>query len=211
MTTPRSTSLLLRCGILFAPALLTVAACRTAPFLWVDAVPKTMLAADTAAAIRPGDVIGVRVFNQEANSIDRTRVRDDGRISVPFLNDVEAAGLEPAELARRLEAKLKAFIVNPVVTVVVHERRPVRVSVLGQVTRPGVYDLDVSAGVLNALAAAGGMTPFAARDGLYVLRGGYWTDDPAPARIRFRADDLETGKVPASLFRMRPGDVLVVE
>lgn len=193
--------------------LATTTSCRTPQaFFWVESVPKTMLASDTSSDIHPGDVIGIRVWNQEANSVDRTRVRDDGRISVPFLNDVECAGMQPGELAKRLEVRLKAFIVNPVVTVLIHERRPTRVSVLGQVNRPGVYDLDTSAGVLHALAAAGGTTAFASPDGLYVLRTGYWADlDLAPARIRFRMRDLEAGKVPAALFRMRPGDLVVVE
>lgn len=193
--------------------LVPAAACKSGnSYFWVDAVPKSMLAADTSSDIHPGDVIGIRVWNQEANSVDRARVRDDGKISVPFLNDVDVAGQQPAALAKGIETKLKAFIVNPVVTVVIHERRPVRVSVLGQVNRPGVYDLDGSAGVLQALAAAGGTTAFASSNGIYVLRSAYWADaDPSPARIRFRYRDLRTGKAPASLFRLRPGDVVVVE
>ena len=154
----------------------------------------------------------MRVWNQEANSVDRARVRDDGRISLPFLNDVDVAGMEPAELAHRIEVKLKAFIVNPVVTVVIHERRPLRVSVIGQVVRAGSYELDAGAGVLSAIAAAGGLTPFAGTNRIYVLRSGYWADgDPAPARIRFRYDDLRRGKPPASIFRLRTGDFVVVE
>jgi polysaccharide export outer membrane protein len=194
-------------------ALSSAAACRHAdPFLWVDAVPKSMTAPEATYLIAPGDVIGVRVFNQEANSVERVRVREDGRISIPFLNDVEVAGMEPVDLARRLEVRLKEFIMAPVVTVVVHERRPLRVSVVGRVTRPGVYDLDRGAGVLHALAAAGGLTPFAPDDGVFVLRGGYWADgDPAPARIRFRYRDLAAGKAPGSAFSLRVGDVVVVE
>lgn len=200
-------------ALVAALALLGPTACKTTgTFMWVESVPKPMLAADLGSEIHPGDVIGIRVWNQDANSVDRARVRDDGRISVPFLNDVEVAGAQPAELAKRLEVKLKTFIVNPVVTVVIHERRPVRVSVVGQVVRPGVFDLDGSSGVLHAVAAAGGLTPFADSDGVYVLRSGYWADgDPSPARIRFRYADLRTGKAPASLFRLRPGDIVVVE
>lgn len=188
-------------------------ACRHGQdFIWVDQVPKSMNTPETTYQIASGDVIGIRVWNQEANSIDRTRVREDGKISLPFLNDVEVTGMEPAELARRLEVKLKAFIVNPVVTVVVHERRPLRVSVVGQIARPGVYDLDEGAGVVNALAAAGGLTPFAKGSAIYVLRNGYWADtEPGPARIRFRYDDLRRGKAPASTFRLRRGDIVVVE
>jgi polysaccharide export outer membrane protein len=168
--------------------------------------------ADAAYRIAPGDVIGVRVWNQEAMSIERARVREDGKISLPFLNDVEVAGMEPGELGRRLEVKLKAFIVNPVVTVLVQERQPLRVSVLGEVTRPGAYEMDKAAGVLQVLAAAGGLTPFAHDAGVYVLRPGYWADgNPAPARIRFRYSELRSGRSPAALFRLRPGDVVVVE
>jgi polysaccharide export outer membrane protein len=196
-----------------ALALAGLAACApSGSFLWVDAVPKGMIAPEATYAILPGDVIGVRVWNQEANSVDRARVREDGKISLPFLNDVDVAGTEPSDLARRLEVKLKAFIVNPVVTVVVQERRPPRVSVLGHVTKAGVYEMEPGAGVLHALAAAGGLDSFASQDGVYVLRSGYWADrGGAPARIRFRYRDLLNGTAPASTFHLRAGDIVVVE
>jgi polysaccharide export outer membrane protein len=189
-------------------------ACRHAKdYVWVTQLPVAKADGDEAAyRIAAGDVIGVRVWNQDSMSSDRVRVRDDGKISLPFLSDVEVVGMEPAELARRLEVKLKTFIVNPVVTVVMQERPPLRVSVMGQVTRPGVYDLEKDAGVLHALAAAGGLTPFADDDGLYVLRQGYWADGtPSPGRIRFRYSDLRRGVAPAAAFRLRAGDVVVVE
>lgn len=193
-------------------ALAGAAGCRHADeFIWVDAVPKGMNAPQPGYQIAPGDVIGVRVFNQEANSVDRVRVRPDGKISLPFLNDVDAAGVEPPDLARRIEVKLKAFLTTPVVTVTVHERAPLRVSVIGKVGRPGVYDLDHGAGVLHALAAAGGLTPFARDDGLFVLRNGYWADANVPVRIRFRYRDLEAGRLPGAVFLLRSGDVVIAE
>jgi polysaccharide export outer membrane protein len=196
-------------------ALLTIAAsaCRHTPdFMWIDDVPAQRSASDGAYVIKPGDVIGVRVFNQDANSVERTRVREDGKISLPFLNDVEVAGLEPGELAHRIQAKLKTFIVNPIVTVVVHERPPLKISVLGEVVRPGMYDLETGSGVLHALAAAGGLTPFAASDRVYVLRRGSPMDaNSGPSRIRFRYDDLRRGKARSSDFRLRAGDVVLVE
>lgn len=182
------------------------------PFMWVRDVPASMLATTGEYVIGPGDVIGVRVLGSEANSVERARVRDDGKISLPFLNDVDVAGTEPGDLARRLETKLKEYLVSPVVTVVVHERRPLRVSVIGKVARPGIYDLDRGSGVVQALAAAGGLTPFADESAVYVLRSGYWADgDPAPARIRFRYADLLAGRPPAALFQLRFSDVVVVE
>lgn len=213
MNGPNPSSLLPRAARLAALALLAAAAgCKTGAFVWVDAVPKTMLSADTTSDIHAGDVIGVRVWNQEANSVDHVRVRDDGRISMPFLNDVEVAGVEPQDLARRLEGKLKALIVNPVVTVVIHERRPTRVTVAGNVARPGIYDLEARSGVLSALATAGGPTPFASSDGIYVIRRGYYVDgDPAPGRIRFRYADLLHGVAAAANFQLRAGDTVVVE
>jgi polysaccharide export outer membrane protein len=182
-------------------------------FVWVDQLPRSTTAPDAGThQLQPGDLIGIRVFNQEANSIDRTRVREDGRISLPFLNDVEVAGLEPSGLARHLEAKLRTYIQNPVVTVVVHERRALRVSVVGQVTRTGAYDLDDGAGVVHALAAAGGLTPFAKDDRIFVLRSGNSaTGHSSTTRIRFRYADLRRGVDPAAAFRLRRGDIVVVE
>ena len=177
--------------------------------MWVDQFPRTP-PGDVTYQIAPGDVIGIQVWNHDANSVERTRVRDDGRISMPFLNDVEVAGRPPAALARSLETSLKEFLTNPVVTVVVHERRPVRVSVLGKVVRPGVYDLDPGSGVLHALAAAGDVTPFADQDRIFVLRNEGAGTGPG-ARIRFRYADLRAAKPPAATFALRVSDVVVVE
>lgn len=196
-----------------AVALVAVAACRTSTpdYIWVSSVPKTMITPDTSSTITAGDVISVRVWNQDQNSVDRARVREDGRISMPFLNDVEVAGEEPAVVARRLETRLKAFINNPSVTVIVHERRPLRISVVGKVARPGVFELDRGSGLLHAIAAAGGLTPYADENAIFVVRTGYWADSAAPARIRFKYDDLRTGRAPAASFVLRGSDVVVVE
>jgi len=198
-----------------ALAMGSIAGCAHRPstdFIWIDDVPKGTLSHESAYEIALGDLIGIRVWNLEANSVDRARVRMDGKISMPLLNDVEVAGLEPGVLARRLESKLKEFIQSPSVTVVVYERRPVRVSILGRVTRPGVYDLEDGAGIAQALASAGGLTPFADPDGVYVLRTGYWADgDPSAARIRFHYDDVRRGKAPSATFELRRGDVIVAE
>jgi polysaccharide export outer membrane protein len=145
-------------------------------------------------------------------SIDRARVREDGRISMPFLQDVDVAGQTPNELANRLQVKLKSLVVSPVVTVTLVERRPTRVSVVGEVAHPGQFDLDRGAGVLQALAAAGGLTAYAHRDRIFVLRYGYWADgNPEPARIRFEWSNLIRGRRPSSTFRLEPGDVVTVE
>jgi len=170
-----------------------------------------------AAALEPdfrvaaGDVLGVRVWNQEGMSVDRARVREDGRISMPFLQDVEVSGRTPTELARQIQGRLKDFVVNPVVTVTIEEARPLRVPVLGEVGRPGIYDLDREVGVLAAVAAAGGMTAFAHRDAIFVLRYRPRLGDPVPLRIRFQYAELARGAPRESGFRLKPGDLVVVE
>lgn len=163
------------------------------------------------ARVSAGDVVSVRVWNQEAMSVSRARVREDGRISVPFLQDVEVAGRTPAELSTLLKAKLAAFVVTPVITFSLDEVHPLRVPVTGEVARPGIYELDRRGGVLAALAAAGGFTEFAHRDAVHVLRYQLPLGERVPLRIRFSYQALARGERPAAAFRLRDGDVLVVE
>ena len=192
---------------------LALGACASrGEFLWVDQVKD--LAPPTESEeylIGAGDLLFVRVWNQEGIS-GRSRVRVDGKISFPFLNDVDAAGIPPQTLARRIQTRLKDYIVNPVVTVSVEEPRPSVVSVVGEVAKPGVYPIDRTSGVLQALAAAGGLTETADREGVFVLRKGYWADgSPSPVRIRFTLRALERAEGKAATFRLKPGDTVVVE
>jgi polysaccharide biosynthesis/export protein len=158
--------------------------------------------------VAPGDVLQVRVFQQEALSA-RVRVRTDGKVSLPMVNDVMAAGKTPSGLASELQLKFKDFINNPFVTVSLEESRPLLVSVLGEVTRAGVVTLEAGAGVLQALAASGGLNDFAHRDALFVLRK--VPGQAAPTRIRFTWDALARGEGQAARFTLLPGDVVVAE
>lgn len=184
--------------------LLLAAGCRgggLGEYVWVhdfsDPEPQ-----EPGYVIAPGDVILVRVYNQEGVS-GRLRVRSDGMISLPFLGDTQAAGFTPSTLATRIQVRLKEYIVSPIVTVSLEELRPFEVSVVGEVIRAGVYRLEPGAGVLPALAAAGGPNDFAARDRIFVLRAGH--------RIRFTFQALTQAQPRAAAFRLRPGDVVVVE
>ena len=135
-------------------------------------------------------------------------MRVDGKISLPFLNDVAAAGYTPVVLSKQLEGRLKDFINNPIVTISLEEVRPLSISVLGEVPRPGIYQLEAGGGVLQALAAAGGFTNFARQD-LFVVRVN--RDADKPQRIRFDYDVLARAEGKGPGFRLKAADVLIVE
>jgi polysaccharide biosynthesis/export protein len=156
-------------------------------------------------AIGVGDMLSIQVWDQPQIS-GRMRVRNDGRITLPLINDVTAAGKTPAKLAGDIEASLKSVVLVPKVTVVVEESKPLTISVFGEVGRPGSQPLDGSTGVAQALATAGGLTNFAHKDRVFVVR-----NTPKPVRIRFNYDDLLRQIGPGAVFKLRPGDVIVVE
>ena len=167
------------------------------------------LSSSNEYVINVGDVLSIQVWEQDKMS-GRMRVRSDGRISLPLLNDVDAAGKTPVKLALDLEASRRSVILNPMVTVVVAESKPptLNISVLGEVSKPGVQTLEPKAGVAQALAAAGGLTAFAHKDRIFVLRGGQQT---TPTRIRFTYDALTRNLGKAAQFRLETGDVVIVE
>jgi len=191
-------------------AVLPVAAgCAHRPagtFVWVNDVPSAALQ-DTPYVIGAGDLISVQVWNQERMS-GRSRVRADGRVSLPLIGDVMVAGQTVERTARVVESKLEEtkLVVAPRVTVTLEEPRQISVSVLGTVLRQGMYNLEPGAGMPEALAAAGGLTEFARKDRIFVVRR-----LPQPVRIRFRFDDITQASGRAAMFRILNGDVIVVE
>lgn len=191
--------------VMLAVALAT-SACggSSVKYTWVKDLPPT---GDFSSEyfISTGDVISVRVINQDSMST-KARVRNDGRVALPLLGDVEVRGKKPSSLRAELEARYKEFIVAPSVTVNVEEIAPVTVSVLGEVAHPGVVQMDGSGGVAQALAAAGGLTDYASRDRIFVVRAG-----GKPSRVRFTFDELAGGDPAAVHFLLRRGDVVVVE
>lgn len=190
-----------------AVATLTACASTGGPFVWAnDYVTKNPAAADSRYVIATGDLLAVQVFDNDKVST-RGRVRSDGRIAIPLINDMAVAGKTPTQVAADVEKALRdgRFILAPRVNVIVEEVPQVRVTVLGAVSRAGNYALDQGNGVAEALASAGGLTEFAKKDRIYVLR-----KLPTPVRIRFTFQAL-TSTGAASAFRLKQGDVVVVE
>jgi polysaccharide biosynthesis/export protein len=175
-------------------------------YVWVSELPREY-------AIRPGgdyligdgDTVNVRVFNQEALST-RAKVRSDGRLAMPALGDVEVRGKRPSALKAELEARLKDYVNAPSVTVTVEEFQPIVVAVLGEVAHPGSFPVDPRASVAHVLATAGGLTDYASRDRIFVIRTA-----PRPMRVRFTYAELAQGSPAAAGFAMHGGDLMVVE
>lgn len=173
-----------------------------APYVWARDLPPDQ--ASSQYVVNAGDLLSVRVYNQE-NLSTRTRVRTDGKIAVPLVGEVDVHGKPPDAISRDLEVKLKQFMLSPMVTVAVEETPPTAVTVLGQVAHPGIYTVDPASGVLQALAVAGGFNDYAGRGSIYLVRRS------PPQRIRFTFSDLDRADGSAAAFRIRAGDVVVVE
>lgn len=132
-------------------------------------------------------------------------VRPDGKISMPLLNDVPAAGLTPLQLAASITEKLKKYIADPRVTVVVTAMNSRRVFVTGEVLHTGPITLLPHMTVLQALSSAG-FTQFANVKGIYILR----TVNGQQQRIPFNYKDVVKGKHPEQNIELKAGDTIVV-
>lgn len=133
-------------------------------------------------------------------------VRPDGMITLPLLNDVRVVGLQPIELQQMLTERLKPFVSDPQVTVVVTAIKSRKVYLVGQVTKQGQYPLEGGETILQLLASAGGMGPFAKPDSIYILR----TESGKQVRIPFKYKKALQGHSVKEDVPLVPGDVVVV-
>ena len=156
------------------------------------------------------DVLEIAVWNNA--TLTRTvPVRPDGKISLPLLNDIQAAGLTALQLRERLTTALTEYMPSPSVSVIVREVHSFKVTVMGQVRTPGRYEVKDRASVLDALALAGGFTEFADRNGIVVLR----TDGGTTKRIKFHYASMASGdgkktKAEEQNICLHPGDIILV-
>jgi polysaccharide export outer membrane protein len=167
--------------------------------------------ADKAVTPPPGYVIGVddslaiRFWGDEKMSAEVT-VRPDGKVSVPLLNDVQAAGLTPEELGATLHKAALKFVEDPNVTVIVREIRSRRVFVIGQVGKTGPVQLNADMNVLQLLSAAGGLLEYADKENIIILR----TENGREKRLKFNFSDVVKGKNVAQNILLQPGDTIIV-
>jgi len=160
--------------------------------------------AATAFQIGPEDILDISVWkNPELSRV--VPVRPDGKVSLPLVNDIQAAGLTPATLRKQVTDRLSEFIPAPEVSVMVREVHSRKVAVVGAVKTPGRFELKSPMTVLEVIALAQGFTDFAARDRIVVLRQNGTTATRMPFNYRKIADGAEQEN-----FLVKPGDIVVV-
>jgi polysaccharide biosynthesis/export protein len=161
---------------------------------------------DNSFIIGNDDVLAISVW-KEADLAKQVPVRSDGKISLPLIGDVQAAGRTPLQLEQEITDRLKAYITNPQVTVIVQEIHSLKFNILGEVNKPGAYSLTAGTTIVDAIAIAGGFKDFAKKKGIYVLR---LNATGAEIRYEFNYQDFIKGKNIKQNILLRPHDTIVV-
>ncbi len=152
------------------------------------------------------DVLAISVW-KEPDLSKSIPVRSDGKISLPLVGEVQAAGRTPLQLEQDIAGKLQSFITAPEVTVIVEQVNSKKFNILGEVSKPGSYPLAVASTVVDAIAAAGGLRDFAKRNGIYILRQ---NAEGKQSKIPFNYKDFIKGKHIEQNIKLEPHDTIIV-
>jgi polysaccharide export outer membrane protein len=155
--------------------------------------------------IGPNDTLSILFWRDKDMSADVV-VRPDGNITLPLLNDIQAAGLTPDQLRDRILTEARRFIEDPSPTVVVKEINSRKVFITGQVEKPGPYTISSPMTVLQLIAISGGLKEFADGKNILVMR----TDNGRQVAYRFDYRELLKGKNLLQNIELKPGDTVVV-
>jgi polysaccharide export outer membrane protein len=151
------------------------------------------------------DILGI-VFWRDKDMTTDVQVRPDGKISLPLLNDVQAAGLTPEQLRTSIRDKADTLLEDPTVSVVVKAINSRRVYITGQVGKPGIYALSDSTTVLQLIAMAGGVGEYADSKKIQIVR----TENGKPTSHKFNYQDFVKGKNVSQNIELKPGDTVIV-
>lgn len=173
----------------------------------VHLAPVTPAAAtqDPNYVIGPQDTLEISVW-KEADLSRTVPVRPDGKISLPLLNDVQAAGLTPTQLRAQITERLKRYVTQPQVTVLVMTINSQRVYMLGEIAKPGAYPLLPGMTVLQAISSAGGFSEYAKTKKIYVLR----SDNGKQLKLPFNYKEVIRGIRTEQNLLLKAGDTIVV-
>jgi polysaccharide export outer membrane protein len=156
--------------------------------------------------IASADVLEITTWKEPDLSRDEIRVRTDGKITFPLLNDVQAAGLTAMELKRVFESGLKDYVDNPVVTVVIKRLESKKFYVLGEVISTGEYPLTKDLTVMQAIAMAGGFTEWASRKNIILMR----KEDGKEKNYRINYNDIIKFKDLSQNLKLKADDTIIV-
>jgi polysaccharide biosynthesis/export protein len=160
---------------------------------------------DPAYVIGADDILDINAWKEP--EITRTvPVRPDGKISLPLINDIQAAGLTPTQLTTLITEKLRKYLTDPQVTVIVRTINSRRIYIMGEVSRPGTFQLLPDMTILQALSGAGGFTQFANMKGIYLLRN----ETGKQVKYPFNYKEVVKGQRPEQNLVLRPGDTIIV-
>ncbi|MBI2413911.1 MAG: polysaccharide biosynthesis/export family protein [Deltaproteobacteria bacterium] len=178
--------------------------------LWAGAaLSQEQRQAATAAAaayqIGPEDALEISVWKNPELS-KTVLVRLDGKISLPLIGDVQAAGLTPQELRDGIVERLKEYQATAVVSVIVQDIRSYKVYMIGEIKTPGTYVLKSKTTLLQAIALAGGFTQYASKNSMTLVRQ---KEGGGEEKIKVRFDDLLSDKKDGSVV-LKPGDTVFV-
>jgi polysaccharide export outer membrane protein len=178
-----------------------------------SALPKAAAASASPAGVPvPGDyVIGAEdvlavVYWRDKDMTTEVAVRPDGKISLPLLNDVQAAGLTPAQLRERLIEASKDYFEDPSVTIVVRQMNSRKVFITGEVNKPGPYPLIASTTVLQLISIAGGLHEYADGKKIIIVRN----ENGKPVSFPFNYKDVVSRKNLRQNIELKPGDTVIV-
>jgi polysaccharide export outer membrane protein len=161
---------------------------------------------DDGFIIGNGDRLSISVWKQPDLSRSLP-VRSDGRISLPLIGEVNAAGQTPLKLEEEITTRLQPYLAEPEVTVIVEQINSEKFNILGRVAKPGSYPLVNPTTVLDAIALAGGCRDFAKQKDIYILRR---HADGTESRLPFNYQEVIKGKKTAQNVELQPHDTVVV-
>jgi len=172
----------------------------------VATAPKRSLSAeDPEYVIGPGDTLAINVWKEPEVS-GAVVVRLDGKISLPLINDLEAAGRTPLQLSGVITQRLKEYVSDPRVTVTVTNIKSKRIFLMGEVAHQGPVDMLPNMTVLQALASGGGFSQYANLKKIYILRN----EGGSQVKIPFNYKEVIRGRSPEQNIVLKPGDTIVV-
>ncbi len=150
------------------------------------------------------------IFRREKDLSAEVVVRPDGRITLPLLNDIQAAGLTTAQLRDKVTEEGKRFVEDPSVTIVVKQVNSRKVFITGQVNKPGPYPIGDRMTVMQLISMAGGLTEYAKKKNIVILRDAGAKPGSKPANFRFNYEDIQNLKNLGSNIELKPGDTVIV-